>query len=74
MVAMNADSQAADEFLSSLFGGICFLGEKDESSASTPRRLLLYPILMKAGQTLWALRSLRLVDEGSILDKISEGL
>lgn len=41
MVAVDADSETADELLAALFGSVGFVGEEDEASASAPHRFLL---------------------------------
>lgn len=41
VVSVDADAEAADEFLAALFGGVGFVGEQDEAGAGAPDGLLL---------------------------------
>lgn len=44
VVSVDADAEAADEFLAALLGGVCFVGQQDETGACTPDGLLLDPV------------------------------
>ena len=66
VVAMDAHSETTDEFLATLFGGVGFIREEDETSASSPNRPFLNSVSVST-----EISTLRRVFS---LDKVSQGL
>ena len=71
VVPVDAHGQAADEFLAALFGGVCLLGEEDETSAGAPGRLLLDPFVLSVDHTPKEIEGYILYEIPELVEKIS---